>query len=239
MKFFSQSGIHRPHIGYQGRLVLGLLLIGALLGSQQARASFKLESTGVILKEKEGRTSFNVENISAEPILLVTKVSDLDKNGVSKNILISPPVVRIDPGQSQQVNFVLKQGTVLNHEVLLKASFEGVSQASESSAKMPIRQDVGLLVIPAGVAETKTPWDDLTLKYEGNELVISNNGKHVVRMAPQFTVLPSKEVIPLGSLYILPTETKRFKVKSKPNAIEISPLSRYGFKQQDVTISAK
>ena len=236
MQLFSHAGSHRPRFAYQNGLLFGLLLIGVLLGSQQAQASFKLESTGVVLKEKDGRTSFNVENVSADPILLVTKVSDLDKNGVSKNILISPPVVRIDPGQSQQVNFVLKQGTVLNHEVLLKASFEGVSQASENSAKMPIRQDVGLLVIPAGVAETKTPWDDLTLKYEGNELVISNNGKHVVRMAPQFTILPSKEIVPLGNMYILPAETKRLKVKSKPTAIEISPLSRYGFKQQEVTI---
>ena len=239
MHFFNKSGVNRTRVSYQGLLLLGLLLIGGMLGSQNARASFKLESTGVILKEKDGRTSFNVENVSAEPILLVTKISDLDNNGVSKNILVSPPVVRIDPGQSQQVNFVLKQGTVLNHEVLLKASFEGVSQASENSAKMPIRQDVGLLVIPASVAETKTPWDDLTLKYEGNELVMSNSGKHVIRLAPQFTLKPSHEVVPLGELYILPTETKRFKVKSKPDSIEISPLSRYGFKQQDVTLSVK
>ena len=239
MHFFNKSGVNRTRVSYQGLLLLGLLLIGGMLGSQNARASFKLESTGVILKEKDGRTSFNVENVSAEPILLVTKISDLDNNGVSKNILVSPPVVRIDPGQSQQVNFVLKQGTVLNHEVLLKASFEGVSQASENSAKMPIRQDVGLLVIPASVAETKTPWDDLTLKYEGNELVMSNSGKHVIRLAPQFTLKPSNEVVPLGGLYILPTETKRFKVQSKPDSIEISPLSRYGFKQQDVTLSVK
>lgn len=239
MYFSNQQATHGISINYHYLLLLGLLLIGTMLGSQSAYASFKLESTGVILKEKDGRTSFNVENTSKDPILLVTKVNDLDNSGVSKNILISPPVVRIDPGQSQQVNFVLKQGTVLKHEVLLKASFEGVSQAGENSAKMPIRQDVGLLVVPASVTETKTPWDDLAIKYEGNELVINNAGTHVVRMAPQFTLKPSNEVVPMGALYVLPGETKRFKVKGKPSAVEISPLSRYGFKQPDVIIPVK
>ena len=239
MIFSRKNNVDRAHTSFQRLMLLSFLLTGGMLGSQYAQASFTLESTGVILNEKDGRTSFNIENTSAEPILLVTKVNDLDNNKVSKNVLISPPVMRIDAGQSQQVNFLLKQGTVLDHEVLLKASFEGVGQSSGHSAKMPVRQDVGMLIIPASVAETKTPWDDLTLKYDGNELVMSNSGKHVIRMAPQFTLKPSNEIVMSGALYLLPAEIKRFKVKSKPDSIEITPLSRYGFKQNDVTIPLK
>jgi P pilus assembly chaperone PapD len=215
------------------------MAIGLMLGAQNAQASFKLESTGVILKETEGRTSFNVENTSSEPILLVVKLHDLDNQNVSKYILISPPIVRIDPGQSQQINFVLKKGKTLHSEVLLKASFEGVSQANENSAKMPIRQEVGFLVLAASVAETKTPWDDLTVKMMSDELVISNEGKHVIRLAPQFTLLPSNEVLPLSEYYFMPGATKRFKVKSKPVSIQITPLSRYGFKLPDVGLPVK
>ncbi|PVF10568.1 fimbrial protein, partial [Yersinia pestis] len=81
-----------------------------------------------MLQESEARTSFTIDNISSNPILLVTKLTDLDGKSFSKQILISPPVTRINAGQSQQVNFVLKKGSVLNNEVLLKASFEGVEQ---------------------------------------------------------------------------------------------------------------
>ena len=216
--------------------MLMFALIGLMFCAPNALASFKLESTGVILKEREGRTSFNVENISSEPILLVVKLHDLDNHSVSKDILISPPIIRIDPGQSQQINFVLKKGKTLDREVLLKASFEGVSQANENSAKMPIRQDVGFLLLAASVAETKTPWDDLTVKMVGDELVIGNEGKHVVRLAPQFTLMPSNEVLPFGEYYFMPGEIKRFNVKAKPTSVQIIPLSRYGFKLPDITL---
>lgn len=91
-------------------------------------ASFKLESTTVILQESEARTSFTIDNISTNPILLVTKLTDLDGKSFSKQILISP-VTRINAGQSQQVNFVLKKGTVLDNEVLLKASLKGLNRS--------------------------------------------------------------------------------------------------------------
>lgn len=213
-----------------------LSLFASLLLVIPAQASFKLESTGIILSESDGRVSFNIQNTSSEPLLLVTKLIDLDNSNLSKQILISPPITRIDAGQSQQVNFVLKKTAPLTHEVLLKASFEGVSQAPDNSAKMPIRQDIGFIVQPSSVAQNKTPWAELKLSVAGQQLVISNPGKHVVRLAPQFILQPVNKVVALDQYYLQAGETKQIAITGVPTSVTITPLSRYGFKLQEVTL---
>lgn len=199
-------------------------------------ASFKLESTTVILKESEGRASFTIDNTSANPILLVTKLVDLDGKNLSKQILISPPVTRIDAGQSQQVNFVLKKGTVLDTEVLLKASFEGVEQVPGNATVMPIRQEIGFFIQPNAVPQIKTPWQELVFSTSGNNLIIKNPSKHVVRLGPQVILAPSNEVVALGNPYIMPGASKQFPIKSSPTSVKMTPLSRYGFAQAEVAI---
>jgi fimbrial chaperone protein len=223
--------------GAMARMLGGALLMAGL--ALPAQASFQLESMGVVLEERAGRVNFSIKNTASEPMLLATRVEDLDGKEVSKSILVSPPISRIEAGQSQQVNFVLKQGTRLPHEVLLKASFEGIGQAVDNSARMPIRQSVGLIVQPASVAVSKTPWDDLSLTMEGDSLVIKNTGLHVVRLAPQLTLLPARKTVPLDNYYLMSGEEKKVKVDGKPSSVEILPLSRYGFKQDNVIIGVK
>ncbi|BEM85473.1 fimbrial protein (plasmid) [Serratia marcescens] len=220
------------------RLLGGATLLAAGL-MQPAQASFQLESMGIILEEAMGRVNFTVKNTSSEPMLLATKVEDLDGKGYAKSVLVSPPISRIEAGQSQQVNFVLKQGTPLPHEVMLKASFEGIGQAKDNSARIPIRQSIGLIVQPKAVAVSKTPWDDLTLTMSGDHLVIKNAGLHVVRLAPQLQLLPSGKMVPLENYYLMAGEEKQLKVEGMPASVKITPLSRYGFKQDEVTLPVK
>lgn len=49
MHFLSKSGGNPTRVCYQGLLLLGLLLIGGMLDSQNAQASFTLENTGGVL----------------------------------------------------------------------------------------------------------------------------------------------------------------------------------------------
>ncbi|MBP6115593.1 MAG: fimbria/pilus periplasmic chaperone [Neisseriaceae bacterium] len=219
-----------------GLAIQASLLMLLLILSSAAHASFQLESTGIILPQTEKRVSFNIQNVSSSPILLVTKLLDLDGQDYSKHILISPPITRIDAGQSQQVNFVLKDGVQLTHEVLLKASFEGVSQAAENTAKMPVRQEVGFLIQPASVPQNKTPWMGLSIQSTANQLTVSNPSKHVVRLAPQITLLPSGKVIPLTDFYLLPGQSEQLQSSGHTTSVTIIPLSRYGFKLPDVTL---
>ncbi|CAI1062954.1 putative fimbrial chaperone protein [Serratia marcescens] len=207
--------------------------------AHSAGASFQLESMGIVLEENPGRVSFSIRNSSSEPILLATKVEDLDGKGFSKAVLLSPPIARIEAGQSQQVNFVLKPGTALPHEVMLKASFEGIGQAVDNSARMPVRQSIGLILQPKAVAVSKTPWDDLRLSVTDGRLKITNGGLHVVRLAPQLTLQPSGKVAALKNYYLMAGETQTLGVEGQPTSVVITPLSRYGFKQDAVTLTVK
>lgn len=236
----SRRAIHLNLLGDNKKYSIGFIWLSLLLLlSNQACAAFSLESTGIILYEQEGRVSFNIRNPSSDPILLVSKLSDLDGGSFSKEVLISPPITRIDGEQSQQINFVLKKGAPLRQEVLLKASFEGVTQTKDNSAKMPVRQEIGFLIVPASVAQSKTPWKDLQLHMEGKTLVISNPGKHVIRLAPQLRAMPSKQLISLDKYYLMPGDIKRLSVSNKPTSVIITPLSRYGFKLPDEPLEVK
>lgn len=228
----------RPSDNKSDNIIIQLALFFILLlPSLKVEAYFQLESTGIIMEESEGRVDFNVTNTSATPILLVSKLHDLDKNSFSKQIIISPPITRINPGKTQQINFILKKGVTLPHEILMKASFEGVGQAKKNSAKMPVRQEIGFLIGLSALTDNKTPWEKLKLTHNGQKLVINNPSQYVVRLAPDIMLLPGNQRIQLKNFYILPQETFSFDITGSPSSAKIIPLSRYGFKMPDVTIS--
>ncbi|CAR46064.1 TPA: fimbria/pilus chaperone family protein [Proteus mirabilis] len=212
------------------KILKGMIFL-ILLISHFSHASFQLETMTVILDSEEPRKIFNVKNTGSEPILLSTKVSDLDKqHEIAKNIIITPPITRIEPDQSQNINFILKDGIEFDDEQILKASFQGIGVAKVNSTKMPIRQDIAMLIIPKGLTIEREPWKNLEVKQVNNQLILKNNGKQVIRMAPAFSSLPSNNGYSIGQFYIRPQEEIKVDVKEKLTEIQISPLSRYGFK---------
>lgn len=212
------------------KILKGMIFL-ILLISHFSHASFQLETMTVILDSEEPRKIFNVKNTGSEPILLSTKVSDLDnQHEIAKNIIITPPITRIEPDQSQNINFILKDGIEFDDEQILKASFQGIGVAKVNSTKMPIRQDIAMLIIPKGLTIEREPWKNLEVKQVNNQLILKNNGKQVIRMAPAFSSLPSNNGYSIGQFYIRPQEEIKVDVKEKLTEIKISPLSRYGFK---------
>lgn len=193
-------------------------------------APFTLQSNTVILEESEGRTAFNITNPGSQPILLLSKVEDLDDQAMAGNVLVTPAVTRIDPGQSQLINFSLKKGVVLDREYMLRASFEGVAQKAGQGMRMPIRQQIGFIIQPRSVGVEARPWQDLRFKAEGSQLTVHNSGRHVVRMGPVLTLadggtgtLPRPYVMPGESLAV------SFEAPITATGIDIVPMSRYGF----------
>ncbi|WP_233445793.1 fimbria/pilus chaperone family protein [Providencia stuartii] len=215
-----------------------LMAAGLCLLSGVAQASFQLETMTVIVDAGEPRKVFNVKNTGKEPILLSTKVSDLDGGkALAQDVMVSPPIIRVEPEESQQINFVLKKGIDLPSEAMLKVSFQGVGATKKNATKMPIRQDVAMLIIPEGMSVSPTPWEALKVTQQEGKLTLVNTGKQVIRLAPNFTTLPDNTVQGLGQFYLRPGEQKTVEVKGTVKDIRISPLSRYGFKmQKDVDI---
>lgn len=221
--------------------LLKILAAVSLLASAAAHANFQLETMTVIVDESEPRKVFNVKNTSKEPILLSTKVVNLQGGEeLASDVMVSPPIIRIEPEQSQQINFVLKKGLTLSHEAILKVSFQGVGATKVNTTKMPIRQDVAMLITPAGMKVSQTPWEALQVSQHGDTLTLTNTGKQVIRFAPNFTVEPGNENYSVGQFYLRPNESKTVNVKGEIDTITISPLSRYGFKmQQEATLRVK
>lgn len=207
-------------------VISSVLLVGGF-----AHAGFQLETMTVIVDAGEARKIFNVKNTGHDPILLSTKVSDIEGGqDLAKDIMVSPPITRIEPEQSQQINFVLKKGVNITDEALLRVSFQGVGAAVSNATKMPIRQDVAMLIIPEGMTVSKTPWDALEVKQQGKNLTFTNKGKQVIRLSPNFVGIPSNKSYNLEQFYVRPNETKTVEVDGDLSKIKISPLSRYGFK---------
>lgn len=221
------------------KTAFALALGTAMVAAPAMASTFKLQSTTVILEEKEGRSSFNVTNTGNEPILLLTKVEDLDDANFAGNILITPAVTRIDPGQSQIVNFSLKKGVTTNREHMLKASFEGVTQRAESGMKMPLRQQIGFIVQPKSVPVVPKPWEDLRISKKDGKVEIANTGKHVVRLGPAVTLQPSGVVVPLANAYIMPGDSVMVDPQGQAvgTEVQITPMSRYGFVQAPAVLT--
>lgn len=224
------TATHRK-VGSFLKLALCSVALGtAICANPAAAGTFTLQSPGVVLPEQDSRVAFNVKNEGESPMLLVTKLADLDDGNFAGRVLVAPPVTRIDPGQSQQVNFILKKGPALDREVMLKASFEGVTQQSEKSGMVfPVRQDVGFMIQPAAVPKVSDPWRDLEVSASASELVLHNPGKHVIRLGRSLTLKPSGQVVNLDGAYVMPGATKRTPITSQPTTLGIVPLSRYGF----------
>lgn len=201
-------------------------------------ATFALESTTVILEESEGQTAFDVTNNGDQPLLLVTRLEELGGPPMAGRILISPPITRIDPGQSQQVNFSLKPGAPLQWEVMLRAAFEGITpQAGKGQLSMPVRQEIGFLIQPAAFPRSSAPWRDLNLSIDNGELVLSNPGRHVVRLSRNLRLQPGNVPVHLEHAWLMSGEVRRVPVApSQPQAISIVPMSRYGFVLPAVTL---
>lgn len=211
------------------RCLLALALSTATVLPAMA-SPFTLQSNTVILEEREGRTSFNITNPGNQPILLLSKVENLDDQAMAGNVLVTPAVTRIDPGQSQIINFALKKGVTLDREYMLRASFEGVAQKAEQGMRMPIRQQIGFIIQPRSVAVELRPWQDLRFQADGRQLTVRNSGRHVIRMGPTLT-LDSGAVGSLPHPYLMPGEevAVSFDAPVSGAEVQIVPLSRYGF----------
>lgn len=211
------------------RLLIGIAATAAWLPAYAS--TFTLQSNTVILEEREGRTAFTVSNPGREPILLLSRVDDLDEQKMAGNVLVTPAVTRIDPGQSQVINFALKQGLALEREYLLRASFEGVTQKAEQGMRMPIRQQIGFILQPRALAPVAQPWQDLRVRVQDQRMQVRNSGRHVIRMGPTLELQPSGATGTLPHPYLMPGESIEVAMDGQGGGehVQIVPLSRYGF----------
>ena len=120
-------------------------------------------------------------------------------------------------------------------EQFKRAIFEGIPASDKTADKLQItlRQNVPLIIHPAGLKENAEPWTQLKWEQTGSDsLKVTNTGAYVIRMSPTISVLPQKISGSLPRSYLLPGDTVTVKLNNKATDIQkvtITPANLYGY----------
>ncbi|EJL85161.1 fimbria/pilus chaperone family protein [Pantoea sp. GM01] len=193
------------------------------------------ETSVVIVEQSDGEGAINVKNTDSFPVLLLTNIINIDDDNETL-LSITPPAARVEPGKSQRVRFILTDPTPLKVERLKRVTFEGVppQQKDKNEVRMTVRQNLPVLIRPAGLAADAAPWKHLTWKQSGNNLTVSNPSPYVVRLGQGVKTLPDNVSWMLPQSYILPNQTLTInpvdnKTAGSAQQVRIAPATTWGF----------
>lgn len=218
-------------------LVAGLVVLGS---AQIAHADgMTPESSIVILQTNQASTSILVKNTGQTTDMLLVEILPIDEDTVEvASIDPSSGTTSVKPGQQQKVTFTLLD-EIRKTEVqrLRRVVFEGAKGKPKRAQKrnevgVTVRQNLPLIIHPAGLDLVKDPWKFLKWTVSDGNLTVSNDSKYVVRLSQEFETLPSKTVMGLADSYVLPNQ--RHTIKLPPAAandeqVVIHPATVYGF----------
>ena len=191
------------------------------------------ETSLLVIDEATHSGTINVKNTDSHPSLLYTDVVDLpDDKGLK--LVTTQPVVRLEPGQTQQLRFILQTSKPLDVEHYKRVTFEGIPPKSDDNKVkigINIRQDLPVLIRPAKLAVVTDAWKFLEWTASGTSVTVKNPSKYVVRLAQNVVLQPSGISGSLAKTYILPCETMTVsmgKSVSGNTKVKFFPASRYG-----------
>lgn len=243
---FAQRMSGNSSFSFLSRIFYVLLAVIAVFPSLSRASGVLPETSAVIINEAQKGGSINVKNTEKVPVLLFTKVVDL-ADDPSQRLIVTQPVARLEPGQTQRVRFVLNTDGPLQREHIKRVYFEGVAEQSAKGGQVSVtvRQDLPVIIVPKGLKEKRDLWTDLNWSLSGNNLKVTNTGKQVVRLAQQVKLQPSGTAIILNKTYLLPGETLTAAAPAGSRLtgqqVQFSPVSRYGFDvgPQKATLAGK
>ncbi|WP_258992421.1 fimbria/pilus chaperone family protein [Scandinavium hiltneri] len=209
-------------------------LLGAAMHIAPVLAAGVVPETMLLLiEEADMGGTINLVNTDPVPNLLYTTITDLpDDKGT--HLTVTQPVVRVEPGQTQQLRFILRTDAPLTTEHLKRVVFEGIPP-KDPSKKMKVgfnlRQDIPVLIHPKSLPVVKDAWTLLNWSASGKTVTVKNPSPYVVRLTPVVQTLPSGATGQLAKTYILPGETMTAALNKAPgmdSQLKFTPASRYG-----------
>jgi P pilus assembly chaperone PapD len=211
-----------------------LILPFSMSGFSSAHASGMSPSKTVLLiDEGEGEATINVTNTDTTPSLLVSAVYNLE--GDEEDILlVSPPMARVEAGETQSVRFILEHKEPSQVQRLRRATFEGIppnTQSGTSKVGMTLMHDLPVIISPKGLKKDLTPWTHLTWTLTPGKLLVKNPSPYVIRLLPAVELLPGDQTVSLPRTYILPGQALSLDLPKEQRAtsIRIRPANLYGY----------
>ncbi|HCL5076648.1 TPA: fimbria/pilus periplasmic chaperone [Salmonella enterica] len=214
-------------------LALAAPFLFATLFSQVHADGMVPETTLLVIDESTHSGVMNVKNTDSSPALLYTTIVDLpDDTGVTLNV--TQPVIRVEPGQQQQLRFIMESQQPLTVEHFKRVLFEGIPpKRTDKNMKIGfnIRQDLPVLIRPKNLPVVTDAWKLLEWSGSGKAVKVKNPSPYVVRMSLNVDFLPSGAKGKLKKTYILPGETLDVKMQNGiagDTSVRFYPASRYG-----------
>lgn len=218
---------------FNKRWTVPFFIICLALKASLAMASGMVPETSLLLINEEDKgANLKVTNTDSQPSLLYTNVVDLpDDKGV--HVFVTQPVTRVNAGQTQQLRFILDSQTPMKVEHFKRLTLEGIPPKTKGKNQVAIniRQDLPLLIHPAGLPVVQDAWKLLKWEVSGNTVHMKNDSPYVIRMSDSLEILPSGINLKIGKTYILPGQTLDIKSNNSMDNIhqvKMFPVSRYG-----------
>lgn len=203
------------------------------------------ETSVVIVNESDGEASINVKNTDAKPVLMFTSLTDIPGDDETL-LIVTPPVARVEPGETQLVRFLLQTGAPLKTQRLRRVIFEGIPPKNMEPGirvTMNVRQNLPVLIHPKGLAQDDQPWKRLKWSVGADTLRVKNDSPYVVRLAASIQLLPTSATVELPRPYVLPGETVDVALPAAAHGaatVRLVPATVYGFTvaSYDATLAA-
>lgn len=205
-----------------------------LLANVQA-AGMIPETSVVIVNEADGEASINLKNSDSRPALLYSQILPIE--GDDENLLVlTPPVARVEPGETQAIRFLLQTTQPLKVQRLRRVTFEGILPKDNSAGmrvNMNVRQNLPVIINPKGLAKDNEPWRRLKWSVQNGKLQVANPDAYVVRLDQAVELKPANVQAQLPRAYVLPGEVITLDAPASALAnlasVTLSPATVYGY----------
>lgn len=214
-------------------ILLSIPLALAMSGPAGA-AGVVPESSVVLVDEKTGEGTMTVRNTDTEPVLLYTTIENISEDPEDL-VVATPPMARLEPGQSQLVRFLLTSKQPLATQRLKRVAFEGIpfARGSDNQIHTIFRQNLPMVIQPRALEKLKDPWTRLTATLTAEKLFVCNDSPYVVRMAQQVQVDGPNVSVNLPKTYLLPGEHFDLNLPQKQSgsapSVTMWPATVYGY----------
>ena len=211
------------------------LFVSSLIVTGAHAAGMIPETSVVILNEVNGEATINIKNSDSRPALLYSQILPVE-NDDENLIVLTPPVARVDPGETQAIRFLLQTTEPLKVQRLRRVVFEGIPPKDDSAGvrvNMNVRQNLPVIIHPKDLPMDKEPWRRLKWSIQNSKLQVTNPDAYVVRLDQAITLIPSNSIVQLPRSYLLPGEVVTLDVPSDTlntlKDIILSPATVYGY----------
>lgn len=222
-----------PKTQYWTGSVVATALLTAIVTPARADG-MQPATTVVVLNEADGEAGITVRNTDAGPALLYSSIEHILEDD-EPLVAITPPVVRVEGGQTQLVRFINQSTSPLKTQRLKRVFFEGIPQRDASVVArigVTVRQNLPVILHPRGLPRHREPWKLLKWKVVGQQLVVSNDSAYVVRLAQGVNLLPGGGAVNLPRSYLLPGQSLKLPMPSDARtsqAVRLFPATVYGY----------